>query len=87
MNIWKILQLKGYFFEYFNYYIQHCFIYRPSDSTVSVDTGIKPRTVAALALTIKNMPRSIILCQQKLNPSRETDPRSTILYGYRYEAS
>jgi hypothetical protein len=28
------------------YFIQHCFICRPSDSTVSVDAGIEPRTVA-----------------------------------------
>jgi hypothetical protein len=31
--------------------IQHCFICRPSDSTVSVDAGIEPRAVATLALT------------------------------------
>jgi hypothetical protein len=28
------------------YYIQHCFICRPSDSTVPTDAGIEPRTVA-----------------------------------------
>jgi hypothetical protein len=33
------------------YAIQHCFICRPSDSTVSVDAGIEPWTVATLALT------------------------------------
>jgi hypothetical protein len=33
------------------YVIQHCFICRPSDSTVSEDAGIEPRTVATLALT------------------------------------
>ncbi len=31
------------------YIIQHCFICRPSDSTVSEDAGIKPKTVATLA--------------------------------------
>ncbi len=36
--------------DFFIYDIQHCFICRPSDSTVSEDAGIKPRTVA-LALT------------------------------------
>jgi hypothetical protein len=37
------------------YDIQHCFICRPSDSTVSEDAGIEPRTVAfpALAVTVK----------------------------------
>jgi hypothetical protein len=36
--------------DVFMYVIQHCFISRPSDSTVSDDAGIKPRTVATLAL-------------------------------------
>jgi hypothetical protein len=35
------------------YDIQHCFICRPSDSTVSEDAGIEPRTVATTALTVK----------------------------------
>jgi hypothetical protein len=30
----------------FMYVIQHCFFCRPSDSTVSEDAGIEPRTVA-----------------------------------------
>jgi hypothetical protein len=30
---------------FFSYYIQHCFICRPSDSTVPKDAGIEPRTV------------------------------------------
>ncbi len=32
--------------DFFSYYIQHCFICRPSDSTVPADAGIEPRTVA-----------------------------------------
>ncbi len=32
--------------------IQHCFICRPSDSTVSEDAGIEPRTVAIPALAV-----------------------------------
>jgi hypothetical protein len=39
-------------FFYFFYYI-HCLICRPSDSTVSEDAGIEPRTVATLALTAR----------------------------------
>jgi hypothetical protein len=35
------------------YVIQHCFIFRPLDSTVSVDAGIEPRTVATLVLTAR----------------------------------
>jgi hypothetical protein len=30
---------------FFSYYIQHCFICRPSDSTVPKDAGIEPRSV------------------------------------------
>ncbi len=31
------------------YVIQHCFIYRPSDSTVSEDAGMDPKIVKTLA--------------------------------------
>jgi hypothetical protein len=34
------------------YCIQHCFIRRPSDSTVSEDARIEPRTVATSALAV-----------------------------------
>jgi hypothetical protein len=37
----------------FMYCIQHCFICRPSDSTVSEDAGIEPRTVAISALAVR----------------------------------
>ncbi len=43
----------------FMYFIQHCFICRPSDSIVSEDAGIDPRTVATLALTALET----VLCQ------------------------
>ncbi len=35
------------------YALQHCFICRPSDFTVSDDAGIEPRTVVTLALTAR----------------------------------
>ncbi len=35
------------------YDIQHCFICRPSDYTVSEDAGIEPRTVAITALAFR----------------------------------
>jgi hypothetical protein len=35
------------------YFLQHCFICRPSDSTVSEDAGIEPRTVATVALAVR----------------------------------
>ncbi len=46
---------KGGFFQLFlfMYIIQDCVICRPSDSTVSEDAGIEPRTVATLALTAR----------------------------------
>ncbi len=37
--------LNGGFFGFFQYFIQPCFICRPSDSTVSEDAGIENRTV------------------------------------------
>ncbi len=43
----------GDFFYFFPYYIQHCFICRPSDSTVPTDAGIEPRTVATGALAVR----------------------------------
>jgi hypothetical protein len=33
--------------------IRHCFICRPSDSTVSEDAGIEPRKVATTALAVR----------------------------------
>ncbi len=43
----------GDFFIFFSYYIQHCFICRPLDSTVPTDAGIETRTVATGALTVR----------------------------------
>ncbi len=47
--------LRGIFldFSFFMYDIQHCFICLPSDSTVSEDAGIEPRTVATPALAVR----------------------------------
>jgi hypothetical protein len=43
---------RGIFYS-FSYNIQHCFICRPSDSTVPTDAGIEPRTVATCALAVR----------------------------------
>ncbi len=43
---------RNYFFVSM-YYIQHCFICRPSDSNVSEDAGFEPRTVATSALAVR----------------------------------
>ncbi len=45
--------LKVDFFDFVMYDIQHCFICRPSDSPVSEDAGIEPRTVATTALAVR----------------------------------
>jgi hypothetical protein len=42
----KIFFWGIFIFIFSSYYIQHCFICRPSDSTVPTDAGIEPRTVA-----------------------------------------
>jgi hypothetical protein len=47
---YKDFFLGGGDFLFFAYYIQHCFICRPSDSTVPTDAGIEPRTFATGAL-------------------------------------
>jgi hypothetical protein len=50
---------RGFFgFFSFGYIIKHCFICRPSDSTVSEDAGIEPRNVATLALTARRSDQS-----------------------------
>ncbi len=41
-----IVEDRGDFLDFFfMYVVQHCFICRPSDSTVSEDAGIEPRAV------------------------------------------
>ena len=40
-------------FRYFMNIIQHCFICRPSDSTVSADAGFESRAIAKLALAAR----------------------------------
>ncbi len=50
------------------YDIQQCFICRPSDSTVSEDAGIEPRTVATTALAVKRSDQSA-----RAHPNNEED--------------
>jgi hypothetical protein len=42
------------FFRFVHFFIQHCFICRPSESTVSEDAEIEPRTVATTALAVRH---------------------------------
>jgi hypothetical protein len=50
-----LIFVKNIFLEifFFAYYIQHCFICRPSDYTVPTDAGIETRTVATGALAVR----------------------------------
>jgi hypothetical protein len=47
----KIAQIQGIF--HIQYFVQHCFICRTSDSTASEEAGIEPRMVATLALAAR----------------------------------
>jgi hypothetical protein len=66
--------LWGDFWDFFMYDIQHCFICRPSVSTVSEDAGIEPRTVATTALTVR-----------RSNQSARSHPQSTIFIHSRLD--
>ncbi len=48
----KICKRRIFFFKYF---IQHCFVRRPSDSTVSEDAGIEARTVTNFVLAVRGL--------------------------------
>jgi hypothetical protein len=43
---WKVIKVKEGFLIFFMYVIQHCFICRPSDSTVLEVAGIETKTAA-----------------------------------------
>ncbi len=49
-----IIFFKLFFGGIFLFHILHCFICRPSDSTVLTDAGIEPRTVAPGAVRRSN---------------------------------
>jgi hypothetical protein len=51
-NYYCFFYILGGDFYFFSYYIQHCFICRPPDSTVPTDAGIELRTVATGALAV-----------------------------------
>ncbi len=44
---------RGIFLNFFMYFIHHWFICRLSDSNVSEDAGIEPRTAATSALAVR----------------------------------
>ncbi len=45
--------LNGEIVFFLQYFIQHCFICRPSNSTVYENAGIEPRTFATSALSVR----------------------------------
>jgi hypothetical protein len=60
----------------FNVLIQHCFIFCPSDSTMSEDAGIEPKTIVTSALAFRSSIYSARSHLQKLfgppNPQNAT---------------
>ncbi len=53
------LFFEGDSFGFLKHFFQHCFISRPSDSTVSLDARIELRTVATLALAVRCCSNSV----------------------------
>ncbi len=76
----KIEQIQGIF--HIRYFIQHCFICRPSDSTASEEAGIEPRTVATLALAARRSNHSARSHPQSAR-SHPQSARSHPQLGYR----
>ncbi len=67
------------------YFIQHCFICRPSDSTVSEDAGIEPRIVVTLALSVRHSnpsARSHLHAARSHPLSARSHPHSAISYPH-----
>ncbi len=58
------------FLNFFMFFIQHWFICRPSDFTVSEDAGIEPRAVATSALTVR-----------RSNHSARSHPHAHLILG------
>ncbi len=49
---WRIVFKGGFFFILLSMYVINCFFCCPSDSSVSGDAGIEPRTVALSSQTL-----------------------------------
>ncbi len=72
------------------YCIQHCFICRPSDSTVSEDAGVEPRTVATSALEVRRSNHSArshpqirtiwLIRIREAQKHTDTDPQHCVRY-------
>ncbi len=70
-----------FIFSFCSYIIQHCFICRPSDSTVPTDAGIEPRTVATGALAVRRSnhqarshPRPDLIRMARSHPQARSHP-------------
>jgi hypothetical protein len=64
------------------YVIQHCFICRPSESTVSEDAAIEPRTVATLTFDHFVEISSTLQSRYSANTSSQKRVLSTSLAGW-----
>jgi hypothetical protein len=72
-------------FGFFMYFIQHCFICRPSGFAVSEDAGIESRTVATLALAVRrsnHSPRSYPNSARSHLHSARSHPPSAISHPH-----
>ncbi len=71
-----------------HYFIQHCFICRPSDSTVSEEVGIDPRSVMTSALAIRRFNHSGRSHPPRLYLiNRRLDPQSTVYMQSAFHSS
>ncbi len=69
-------------FFFFMYDIQHCFICRPTDSAVSEDAGIEPRTVATSALAVRRSNHSARSHPQIISPTDILYENGKILFKF-----
>jgi hypothetical protein len=81
----KNIFFRGIFLIFSSYYIQHCFVYRLSDSTVPPDAGIVPRTVAtgALALAVRRS-NHLVISHPQNGSSQESVPLTSSFFIFRH---
>jgi hypothetical protein len=59
--------IRGDFYLFLEYFIQHCFIRRPSNYTVSEDAGILLRIVATLELVVRALTTRLYFIHTRLD--------------------
>ncbi len=69
------------FWNFSMYVSKHCFICRPSDSTVYEDVGIEPKTVAASALAVRRSSHSATSLQHSATSHPQLGYISSLWYS------